>query len=401
MFEEKMQEIRSQIADKETQVETFATEIRSLLEAENLEDAKAKKEEREALKAELAELRENLALYEDQKEGNQVKETKRGKETPKEKEYRDALNDFIRSKGRETEGLKYGLEKGEVEVPDSIWKRAIEPTTDGVVKNDTKLVTSDDISYTPRREIKTVVDLKQFCRVIKVNKGKGSYPMLKKATTKMHSVAELEKNPALAKPEFVPVDWAVDTYRGAIPLSQESIDDADVDLMGIVAEGADQIALNTTNDKITTDYQAFPAKTVTSLDDIKKIRNVDLDPAYERVMIATQSMYNWLDTLKDGNGRYLLQDSIVSASGKVFGNDPIYVVPDSALGAEGEAHAFIGDPYEAMLFADRKKLYLRWADNEIYGQYLQAVIRFGTTKADMKAGYFVTYTAPAEGGAGE
>ena len=48
-----------------------------------------------------------------------------------------------------------------------------------------------------------------------------------------------------------------------------------------------------------------------------------------------------------------------------------------------------------ILFADRKDLGLRWADNEIYGQYLQAVLRFGVKKVDAKAGYFVTFT-PSE-----
>jgi len=46
----------------------------------------------------------------------------------------------------------------------------------------------------------------------------------------------------------------------------------------------------------------------------------------------------------------------------------------------------------AVLFADRMDLGLRWADNEIYGQYLQAVMRFDVKKADAKAGYFVTFT---------
>ena len=43
------------------------------------------KEDREALKAELVQLRENLSLYEEQKEGKEVKEVKRSKETPQQK----------------------------------------------------------------------------------------------------------------------------------------------------------------------------------------------------------------------------------------------------------------------------------------------------------------------------
>ena len=208
----------------------------------------------------------------------------------------------------------------------------------------------------------------------------------------MVSVAELEKNPALAKPEFGEVDWTVTTYRGAIPVSQESIDDADVDLLGIVAETAGQIKVNTTNYAIANVFKTFTAKTVTNVDDIKKILNVDLDPAYEVAFVVSQSFYQILDTLKDENGRYLLQDSITAVSGKVLLGKPVFVLSDEVLGEAGEAKAFIGDFKRGVLFADRKDLGLRWADNEIYGQYLQAVLRFGVVKADAKAGYFVTFT---------
>ena len=72
MFEEKMKELRSQIAEKEGVVEKLATEIRGFLENDKLDEAKVKKEEREKAKDDLTELRENLALYEEQKEGNSV-----------------------------------------------------------------------------------------------------------------------------------------------------------------------------------------------------------------------------------------------------------------------------------------------------------------------------------------
>ena len=134
----------------------------------------------------------------------------------------------------------------------------------------------------------------------------------------------------------------------------------------------------------------FEAKTAADLDAIKEILNVNLDPAYNVSFVVSQSFYQKLDTLKDKNDRYLLQDSITSASGKVFLGHPVFVVSDTTLGADGEAHAFIGDIQRAVLFADRQELGLRWTDNEIYGQYLQAVVRFDVKKADAKAGYFVT-----------
>ena len=63
------------------------------------------------------------------------------------------------------------------------------------------------------------------------------------------------------------------------------------------------------------------------------------------------------------------------------------------LGAAGEAHAFIGDLARAVLYANRKDIQVRWVDDNIYGQYLQAVVRFDTKAADTNAGYFVTYNA--------
>lgn len=396
MFEEKMNEIRSQIADKETQVETFATEIRSLLEAENLEDAKAKKEEREALKAELAELRENLALYEDQKEGNQVKETKRSKETPKEKEYRDALNDFIRSKGEKRDGVN--LKDGEAVVPGYLLEHR---AATGVVSADVDVTIPESIVYNPEMEIKTVTDLKQFTNIFQANTASGKYPILKKATARLNTVAELEANPELAKPEFTEVDWAVQTYRGAIPISNESIQDSAVDLVGIISRNANEQKLNTTNYAIANVLKTFTAAAMSTLDDLKKIINVSLDPAYNKAIVATQSFYNVLDTLKDGNGRYLLQDSIVSPSGKTLLGMPVFVIEDTLFGEAGNTTAFIGDLSRAVLFANRVDVTVRWVANEIYGQYLQVATRFDTKQADANAGYFVTYTAPVEGGAGE
>ena len=308
--------------------------------------------------------------------------------------YRDKVNAFLHSKGTVVnEGLRF---EGKDEVLITMNEvTPVAPTTDGVKKADTTKITSEELVTTPIREIKTTFDLKPFTTIYPAKKASGKYPILKKATSKMVSVAELEKNPKLAKPEFEQVDWTVETYRGAIPVSQESVDDADVDLISIVAETVSQIKVNTTNAAIADVLKTFTAKTVANVDDIKKILNVDLDPAYDVAFVVSQSFYQILDTLKDGNGRYLLQDSITAVTGKVLLGKPVFVLSDEVLGASGEAKAFVGDFKRGVLFADRKDLGLRWADNEIYGQYLQAVLRFGVKKVDAKAGYFVTFT-PSE-----
>lgn len=387
MFKEKMKELKAQILNIGAEIVAKTDELKSVLNSDDLEKAREIRAEIDNLKSQKEEVENNLKTYEIAEEGAGMEATGEKHEVKTEgKSYRESVNEWVRTKGAVADSnLK--LEGKDLLIP---MNEAVNPTQDGLKKAETEKVTSKEIVTTPMREVKTVLDLKQFATIHKAAKGEGSYPILKHATSKMASVEELEKNPKLAKPEFTDVPWKVKTYRGAIPLSQEAIDDADVDLLAIVAEAANQIKVNTTNDAIGGVLKTFEAKNATDLDAIKAILNVDLDPAYNVSFVVTQSFYQKLDTLKDKNDRYLLQDSIVSASGKAFLGHPVFVVADTVLGEAGEAKAFIGDVQRAVLFADRQELGLRWTDNEIYGQYLQAVVRFDVKKADAKAGYFVT-----------
>lgn len=391
MFDEKIKELKASINSLSTTIADKTAQVKNALEADDLEKARTIKNEIDAAKEELKTAKADLELFEATKVSGGA-ENKKGHEVKGEDmNYRDKVNAFLHSKGAVVnEGLRF---EGKDEVLISMNEvTPVAPTTDGIKKVDTTKVTSEELVTTPIREVNTTVDLKQFTTIHPAQKGSGKYPILKKATSKMASVAELEKNPKLAKPEFQEVDWTVETYRGAIPVSQESVDDADVDLVSVVAEAAAQIKVNTTNNAIAEVLKTFTAKTVKNLDEIKKILNVDFDPAYDVAFVVSQSFYQLLDSLKDQNGRYLLQDSITAASGKVLLGKPVFVLSDTVLGNAGEAKAFVGDFKRAVLFADRQDLGLRWADNEIYGQYLQAVLRFDAVKADAKAGYFLTYT---------
>lgn len=393
MFDEKIKELKASINSLSTTIADKTAQVKNALEADDLEKARTIKNEIDTAKEELKTAKADLELFEATKVSGGA-ENKKGHEVKGEDmNYRDKVNAFLHSKGAVVnEGLRF---EGKDEVLITM-NEAVVPTTDGVKKADTTKVTSEELVTTPIREVNTTVDLKQFTTIHPAQKGSGKYPILKKATSKMASVAELEKNPKLAKPEFEQVDWTVETYRGAIPVSQESVDDADVDLVSIVAEAAAQIKVNTTNAAIAEVLKTFTPKAVKNLDEIKGILNVDFDPAYDVAFVVSQSFYQFLDSLKDQNGRYLLQDSITAASGKVLLGKPVFVLSDTVLGNAGEAKAFVGDFKRAVLFADRQDLGLRWADNEIYGQYLQAVLRFDAVKADEKAGYFLTYT-PSEG----
>ena len=398
-LDEKLAAVKKQLDEKRSALPAMKTELRSLLEGEdseeNLKKAEGVRAKYDKAGKEIKDLEEKRDLYEAALKGNEQPSDKK-KRQPEQQNYRTAMNAYLHSRGRNTEGIDFEkTDVGTFAVLRADPTDASDAVNAGVKSVDAKETIPDTIVNTPQRELQTVVDLKPFTNVFQASTQKGTYPTIANATTKMATVAELEKNPAMAKPDFKPVNWSVDTYRQALPISQESIDDSAIDLVGLIAQNAQQIKVNTTNSAVATLLKGFTPKSITSVDDLKHINNVDLDPAYSRVIIASQSFYNFLDTVKDGNGRYLLQDSILTPSGKSVLGMPIVVVSDDTLGAAGEAHAFLGDIKRAILFANRADFMVRWTDDQIHGQYLQAGMRFGVSVADEKAGYFLTYTPKA------
>ncbi|OEO93438.1 major capsid protein [Listeria monocytogenes] len=366
-FKEREEELTRALEEAKTEEEVSTVEK----SVDELESEKEKLEkERDELTAKIEELEKELEEANGETTSDDVEkgegEERMGKY--KDKELRSAVNTFIRTKGQ---------------------------TRAGLVSTDVGVVIPEEIIYSPEKEVKTVTNLAELVSKTKVNTASGKYPILKRATSRLNSVTELTANPELAKPEFVQVNWEVETYRGAIPISQESIDDAAVDLVSIVSENAQEQKVNTTNYAISEVLKTFTAKTVANTDDIKQILNVTLDPAYERTAVVSQSFLQWVDTLKDSDGQYILHRDITSTSGTSLFGIKLEVVNDELLGLAGEAHAFLGDLKRAVLFADRTDITARWVDNEIYGQYLQVGTRFDVKKADSKAGYFLTFTKGA------
>jgi len=262
---------------------------------------------------------------------------------------------------------------------------------DNVKSDDVGVTIPEDIKYIPEKEVKTVQDLSELVQKTSVSTASGKYPILKRANAKFNTVAELEKNPELARPEFETITWEVDTYRGSIPISQEALDDSVANLTAIVSENINEQKINTLNERIGTVLKSFNPTTVSNVDDLKAIINVKLDPGYDRQIICTQSFYQKLDTLKDGNGRYLLQDSIINTAGNTVLGMNVTVVRDDLLGENGDALAFIGDVKRGVLFADRTDVSVQWIENEIYGKYLMGAFRFDVKQADKNAGFFVTF----------
>lgn len=330
------------------------------------------------------------------KEEEPKKETKSDKET--DKDTSQTKGDEPAPEGGEQRSMKKIIDN-EVLTPEQEETRDFmkylkskgEVRAEGMKSADADVLIPKDIVTIAKETPETVVDLRKFVNVRNVTTATGKYPVLQNNTAKLATVAELEANPQLANPTFRTVEWSVETARGFIPISEEALQDSDDNLAGIVARHISRQGLNTSNFAIAGELKKAKAVTVKNLDDIKKLKNVDFEPAYNLSLIVTQSFYQVLDTLKDEKGNFMLQMDIKSPSGKLLFGMPISVLKDEMLGSAGDKVGFIGDAELFMSYLDRSSMTVRWQDHNIYGQLLAIAMRYGVVIDDPEAGRFITW----------
>lgn len=373
--EKELEEMRGKDADFETREKELETSISeaNTEEERGVVDGEIEKfeQERDAhndrkseLETEIEELRGKMKEYEKVPEKRE-KEKDMGKRSEEIEEARGAINAFVKSKGQVRESGFKEVDAG-ILIPVEI--------------------------LSPQEKPEDVVDLKNYVKTVSVNSASGKYPVIAKSGSKMNTVAELEQNPELSKPKIENVDYSIETRRGYIPISQEAIDDASYDVTGLIRDEINDQSRNTRNADIATVLKSATAKSVTGLDGLKDLVNKEIKKVYPVKFIISSSLYAELDKLKDKNGRYLLQDSITSASGKMLFGKEVVVLDDDMIAGAGELKGFVGDPKSFCAFFDRKQASVEWVDNQIYGKLLAGIVRYDVKKTDGDAGFYITYT---------
>ena len=373
--EKELEEIRGKDADFETREKEMETSIeeanteeeRSVVDEEITkftEEKEAHEERKSELETELEELRGKMKEYEKVPEKRE-KEKKMGKRSEEIEEARSAINAFVKSKGQVRET---GFKEADAGI----------------------LIPVEMLAVQEKPE--DVVDLRNYVKNVSVNSSSGKYPVIAKSGSKMNTVAELEQNPELAKPKITEISYSIATRRGYIPISQEAIDDADYDVTGLIRDEISDQSRNTINTDVATVLKSATAKTVTGLDGLKDLVNKEIKKVYPVKFIISASLYAELDKLKDKNGRYLLQDSITSASGKMLFGKEVIVLGDEMIAKNGELKGFVGDPKSFCSFFDRKQTSVEWVDNQIYGKLLAGIVRYDVKKTDGDAGFYITFT---------
>lgn len=276
----KMREIFAKIEQKRLMAKGF------MEEGENKDLAKA-----EALLNEIDELQKEFDLekriYEAEKskntpdEGEIEKKNNNDKEKDSIKQFADATRAFIRGKGL-VEGVD---EDGGYTVPEDVL---------------TKIEHYKDVDYSLLQEID----------VEKVNTNKGARTYQKK--TQVTTFVDIDENGEIANeieaPKFERISYNIQDRAGFMPVSNDLINDSDANIVEIVTEWLGKADVATSNKKILELVAKKEETDLVDIDGIKKALNVTLGQAYKNgaKIYTNDDGLNYLDTLKDENGRPLL-----------------------------------------------------------------------------------------------
>lgn len=359
-----------EVKQLKAEVETLTSQIETINEALDLEP----ESEQEAPAEDATEPAEDATEPEDKRDGEDIEipddteeETRSGKDITNMEavigKQNSAFEDFLKS-GEVRDGLT--TVEGAVVIPKEIL----------------------DIQKVPNDP----TQLASYVNRVAVTSGVGSLPVLAKNTARLASTAELAENPELAKLSLKGVDYKALTYRGVLPVSMEMLQDAP-EIESIVSDYVSEAKALTEQYKIGEVLQKAAAVTVSDVDGIKDAFNKGLSN-YNRMFVVSESFFAEIDKIKDADGRYLLQDSITSPSGKQLLGASVVVVADDVLGKAGEAHAFVGDVKAFVLEPMRSDIAVEWQDDDIFGKKLAVALRADWQVADAQAGKFLTF-APA------
>lgn len=232
--------------------------------------------------------------------------------------------------------------------------------------------------------------LAQYVNRVEVSAPTGKLPVMSKVNAQLVTATELAENPQIGNATITPVSYDVQTRRGQLPISLEMTQDYP-NIVGLLTTYVNNIVSSTEQHQIGAVLQQATPVAASSIDDLKDAYNIGLSNYSNRMWVLSESMFASLDKAKDANGRYLLEDSISSGTGKTFLGATALVVSDDVLGAKGDSKAFVGDLSAFVLEAIRGNVNLSWTRNEQFEQVLLAAIRSDYKVADTAAGKFVTY----------
>ena len=242
-----------------------------------------------------------------------------------------------------------------------------------------------DGGYTVPEEISTMINeyrdskfsLLQLVEVVPVSTKSGARTFKKRSQqTGFSLVAEGGAITQKQTPQFERQEWSVKKYAGYFPVTNELLADSDANITNTLVQWIGDESRVTANTLILTAIGTKAQTEFETLDDIKKALNVTLGQAFKNTssVITNDDGLQYLDTLKDGDGKYLLQPSpqnpmqLRLCAGAT--TIPVVVVPNSDLPTTSNKIPFIvGDLKEAVTYFDRQHMTITTSDVAVAGTF--------------------------------
>lgn len=209
--------------------------------------------------------------------------------------------------------------------------------------------------------------------VVKTNKGQRTFKK-RAQQTGFTKVGEGGKIGAKATPQFERINYEIEKYAGYFPVTNEVLDDSDSNLGETLIEWIGDESRVTANNLIIAAIKTKEAVDLVNMDGIKKAINVTLGQAFKNTakIITNDDGFQYLDTLKDGNDRYLLAPmpgDVMGSTLQIGANRiPVVVVPNADMPTDaGKVPFIIGDLNEGIVYWDRKQMNIKISDVAVVG----------------------------------
>lgn len=197
------------------------------------------------------------------------------------------------------------------------------------------------------------------------------------------NVDEAAEFPEVATPQFKNIDYKVKKKGGILKVTRELLQDTAENIIGYLRRWIAKKARVTRNflilSQLDTSFGGAKTKALATLDDFKDVFNVDLDPAIALTssVLTNQDGFNWLDKLKDSDGKYVLQPDPTNRTKRLlFGTYPVTVVTNKVLATtDNKIPFYIGDFKEAITIFDRETLSIELSTEagDLWGKDLTGV----------------------------
>lgn len=330
-------------------------EVRSLMGEDKVAEAEQMMEEVRSLQKKV-DLQRSLDESETEERNNGREVETRNVDG--EMEYRDVFMKALRNKSLSTEEREF--------LENDLEKRAMS----GLTGEDGGLVIPQDIQTKINELSRSFDALEQYVSVEPVRTRSGSRVLEKNSDmVPFVEITEMGEIPETDNPKFSNVQYAVKDRAGILPLSRSLLQDSDQNILKYVINWLGKKSKVTRNVLILNVIEKLTRQAIKSLDDIKDVLNVKLDPAISpnAILLTNQDGFNYLDKLKDKDGKYILQSDPTQKNKKLFaGTNPVVIVSNRFLKTKGttnkKAPLIIGDLKEAIVLFKREDMELASTD---------------------------------------